>query len=129
MKIRGKLITAFFIMTIIPIALIFLCVTAILNRQNAMFADDYNMEDDTIRNYDIVLNPVSFFYNIALSDYQLIYKMTQDSPNQLLNKKVLEQINGVLLESGSYLIVVKDKTYYFGQCIPCDYKEKKKKNE
>ena len=39
--------------------LIFLCVTAILNRQNAMFADDYNMEDDTIRNYDIVLNPVS----------------------------------------------------------------------
>ena len=61
MKIRGKLITAFFIMTIIPIALIFLCVTAILNRQNAMFADDYNMEDDTIRNYDIVLNPVSFF--------------------------------------------------------------------
>ena len=113
MKIRGKLITAFFIMTIIPIALIFLCVTAILNRQNAMFADDYNMEDDTIRNYDIVLNPVSFFYNIALSDYQLIYKMTQDSPNQLLNKKVLEQINGVLLESGSYLIVVKDKTYYY----------------
>ena len=113
MKIRGKLITAFFIMTIIPIALIFLCVTAILNRQNAMFADDYNMEDDTIRNYDIVLNPVSFFYNISLSDYQLIYKMTQDSPNQLLNKKVLEQINGVLLESGSYLIVVKDKTYYY----------------
>lgn len=24
---------------------------------------------------------------------------------------------------------MKDKTYYFGQCIPCDYKEKRKKNE
>lgn len=21
---------------------------------------------------------------------------------------------------------VKDKTYYFGQCVPCDYKEKRK---
>ncbi|RKI38931.1 sensor histidine kinase [bacterium D16-51] len=113
MKIRGKLITAFFIMTIIPIALIFLCVTAILNRQNAMFADDYNMEDGNIRNYDIVLNPVSFFYNIALPDYQSIYKITQSSPNKLLDKQFLEQINDVLLRSGSYLIVVKDKTYYY----------------
>lgn len=23
---------------------------------------------------------------------------------------------------------IKNKTYYFGQCIPCDYKEKKWKN-
>lgn len=23
---------------------------------------------------------------------------------------------------------VKDKTYYWGQCIPCDYKEEKNKN-
>lgn len=113
MKIRGKLITAFFIMIIIPIALIFLCVTAILNKQNAILADTYNMNEDNVHNYDIVLDPVSFFYNIALSDYQALCKIAAESPNQFLNRQFLDKTNKALLKRGSYLIIVKNNQYYY----------------
>lgn len=96
MKIRGKLITAFFIMIIILIALIFLCITAILNKQNAILADTYDMNEENVHNYDIVLNPVSFFYNIALSDYQALYKIATESPNQFLNRQFLDKTNASL---------------------------------
>lgn len=113
MKIRGKLITAFFIMTIIPIALIFLCISIILDKQNEILADTYNMKETSYHNYDIILNPVSFFYNVALSDYEAISKIANNLPDQFLDEEFLEQVNEKLLTRGSYLIVVKKGEYYF----------------
>lgn len=113
MKIRGKLITAFFIMTIIPIALIFLCVSFILEKQNDILVDTYNMRGTGYHNYDIILNPVSFFYNVALTDYQAINKIANNSPDRLQDKEFLQRANDKLRTRGSYLIVVKNGEYYF----------------
>ena len=113
MKIRGKLITAFFIMTIIPIALIFLCVTAILNKENSVLADSYNINEETFHNSDIVINPVSFFHHIALADYQAITKLTEESPDQFLDKQFLDKANKSLLKRGAYIIIIKDSQFYY----------------
>lgn len=113
MKIRGKLITAFFIMTIIPIALIFLCVTFILEKQSDLFATAYNLKASSYKQYDIILNPVSFFYNISQADYRTVNRLANNSPEKLEDQDFLKRSNKKLQARGSFLVVVKDADYIF----------------
>lgn len=113
MKIRGRLITAFFIMTIFPIVLMLICVTMILNKQTEILADTYNMEESCYSNTDIILNPATFFYNVSRHDYETAGQIIEESPEKLLDKDFLETSNKHLQSRGSFLAIVKDGEYYY----------------
>ena len=113
MKIRHRLITAFLIMTFCPILLMLICVTVILNRQTEILANSYNIEKSYNTNSDMILNPATFFYNVSRADYDAICTVIEQSPDKLLDKDFLEDINSRLLSRGSYLVVTQNKTYYY----------------
>lgn len=113
MNIRSKLITAFFIMIIIPIALIFLCVAFILEKQSDLFAASYNLKNSSYKQYDIILNPASFFYNISQADYRTLNKLANNTPEKLEDQAFLKRSNERLQARGSFLVVVKDAEYIF----------------
>ncbi len=114
MKIRGKLITAFFIMIIIPTVLIFVCVGAILEKQSGILTGTYSVEEKTpYHNFDIILNPFSFIYKVSRYDYDMVKKMADESPGRFGDKAYLEKLNKTLLVRGSYLVVVRDGQYFY----------------
>ena len=113
MKIRGRLFTAFLIMTIFPIVLMFICVHAILGKQTEIMTDSYNISKSSYNHYDVLLNPVDVLYNISKKDYKTISEITNDNPDQFLDRDFLNNANEKLKKRDSFLIVVKEGSYYY----------------
>ena len=113
MKIRGRLITAFLIMTIFPVILMLICVTAILENQYDILADSYNLKNSHSDSSDIILNPTDLFYNISRADYETLIQIASTEPQKLLDKDFLETANNNLKKRDTFLIVVKEKRYYY----------------
>lgn len=113
MKIRGRLITAFLIMTIFPVILMLICVTAILDNQFNILTDSYNIKKSSYDSSDIILNPTNLFYNISRTDYEILSQLISTDPQKLLDKDFLESSNQNLGKRDTFLIVVKEKKYYY----------------
>lgn len=113
MKIRHRLITAFLIMTFCPIILMLICVTIILGKQSEILTNSYNIEKSYSENSEMILNPATFFYNVSRADYEAINKIIEKSPKKFLDKNFLEKSNKKLQAHGSYLVVAKNKAYYY----------------
>lgn len=113
MKIRGRLITAFLIMTIFPVILMLICVTAILNNQYDILTDSYNIKKSSYDSSDIILNPTGLFYNISRTDYEILNQLISTDPQKLLDNAFLESSNKNLEKRDTFLIVVKEKKYYY----------------
>lgn len=113
MKIRSRLYTAFLIMTIFPIVLMFICVHVIGGKQVEFMADSYNINESSYNNYDVLINPVTLLYNISQKDYNAINNIANKKPDKFLETEFLESFNNKLLKKGSFLIVVKNGTYHY----------------
>lgn len=113
MKIRGRLIIAFLIMTLFPIVITLLTVHFILNKQSDMLTESYRITQKNYSSLDIVLNPVSFIYNITFSDYTNLKSVTKQTPDKLLDKSYLEEKNQKLVQKDSFLVVVRNGKYYY----------------
>lgn len=113
MKIRSRLFTAFFIMTIFPIVLMFICVHIILGKQAEFVTDSYNISESLYNNYDVLVNPVAYLYNISQKDYKALNRIANKNPDTFLNKDFLKDFNGKLLERDSFLFIVKNSSYYY----------------
>lgn len=113
MKIRGRLFIAFLIMILFPIGLMLICVHTILDKQSEIMADSYNISESSYQNSDIIINPVTFFYNISKKDYEIIDDLVCESPDKFLNYDFLKTSNNKLQKRGSFLAVVKNGKYYY----------------
>jgi len=100
-------------MTIFPVILMLICVTAILNNQYSILADSYNMKKSYYDSSDIILNPTNLFYNISRADYETLSQVVSTDPQKLLDKDFLESSNNNLQKRDTFLIVVKEKKYYY----------------
>lgn len=105
MKIRARLIVAFFIMTIFPSAMCFLCANFILQKQTLALKNSYNLETGL---YEFILNPVQMLYNITLSDYNTLVTTADENPKQFLETDYVNDANSSLLERDSFLIIRKN---------------------
>ena len=85
MKIRSRLFTAFLIMTIFPIVLMFICVHIILGKQAEFVTDSYNISESLYKNYDVLVNPVAYLYNISQKDYKALNRIANKNPDKFLN--------------------------------------------
>ena len=74
MKIRSRLYTAFLIMTIFPIVLMFICVHVIGGKQVEFMADSYNINESSYNNYDVLINPVTLLYNCSQKWHLPLYR-------------------------------------------------------
>lgn len=113
MKIRSRLFTAFLIMTIFPIVLMFICVQAILGKQTELMTDSYNINESSYNNYDVLINPVTFLYNISQKDYKAVNRIANKNPDRFLEMDFLKTFNEKLQKKGSFLFVVKDGSYHY----------------
>lgn len=113
MKIRGRLISAFTIMTVVPLLITTLCVKLIVNKQTTALARSYNIDTKNYSDLDFILNPVNYFSNITLNDFQEITKHTVDNPDLLYDTDYLDKINTSLKKKGSYMLAVRAGSYYY----------------
>lgn len=115
MKIRGRLIVAFLIMTVFPLCAGAASFHAILQNQTETLIEYYGANPAEYRNYGVVLNPVKVLYGITLKDFTDIAEVAQNDPNRLLDYNTLETISGALVQRNSFIVVRKDgKDYYIG---------------
>jgi len=110
MKIRNRLLVAFVIMTIFPLLVTLCCTNFILRKQSIQYQDS---PSDGCNTFDYLLNPLNFFYEITLTEFNKIEAALKENPDRFLKTGYLEKIDEKLLEKDSYLIVLSDQNYIY----------------
>lgn len=115
MKIRGRLIVAFLIMTVFPLCAGLASFHAILQNQAGVLIEHYGADPVDYKSYRIMLNPVKVLYSITLKDFAAIADIADSTPGKLLNYNVLYTISSALEKKDSFIVVRKDgNDYYIG---------------
>lgn len=110
LKIRGRLIVAFLIITAFPLILMSICSNLILSNQTSILEDSYQTETSTTT---FILNPIHVLYNMTMSDYNELVKIADTSPDDFSNKDYLKTINKALKPRDSFIIVRKNQKDFF----------------
>lgn len=115
MKIRGRLIVAFLIMTVFPLCAGAASFHATLQNQTDTIIEYYGVDPKDYKNYRILLNPIKVLYNITLKDFTTITNVADSAPDKLLNYNVLDTISSAFVKKDSFIVVKKDgRDYYIG---------------
>lgn len=113
MKIRGRLITAFLIIILIPVILLALAVTMIVSMQ--VGALDTANEDGTIQT-DVVVslsNPVQILNRNTKEIFDEIQNTAEMNPNLFLDEDYVHDINQKLQKKYSFLVVRKNSAFIY----------------
>ena len=105
MKIRGRLIIAFLIITIFPLLLMSVCTNLIISNQTEILENSYQTETSTT---SFVFNPLQVLYSMTMSDYNDLVDMADSSPDTFSDKSYLRQINNNLKERDSFIVLRKN---------------------
>lgn len=115
MKIRGRLIVAFIIMTAFPLCAGAASFHIILQNQTETLIEYYGADPADYKNYRTILNPVKVLYNITLKNFTDIATVAANDPDRLLDYNTLETISNSLVKRNSFIVVRKEgKDYYIG---------------
>lgn len=112
MKIKNRLIAAFFIIITLPIILICSATGTIMYYTVNAINQYYNVNATT---YDVLTNPI-FFVNFSINKlYKEINLEIENDPDLLLGKNRVEEWNELLLSKSSFLIISKnERPIYIG---------------
>lgn len=110
MKIRGRLIIAFLIITIFPLLLMSVCTNLILTNQTEILENSYQTETST---HSFLFNPLQVLYSMTMADYDDLVTMADSSPDKFSDKSYLKQINDNLKERDSFIVLRKNNTEVF----------------
>ena len=110
MKIRGRLITAFLIIIMIPILLISASVGVIINYQMNSIQENYDVESNTLQ---ILTNPMQVLNRITRGIYNDIKTVTLKNPDRFEDQGYIAQLNAELEKRYSFLAVKKGRDYVF----------------
>lgn len=105
MKIRGRLIVAFLIITIFPLFLMSVCTNLILSNQTKFLETSYQTETSTT---NFIFNPLHVLYSMTMADYNDLVEIADSSPETFSNQAYLTQVNDNLKNRDSFIIVQKN---------------------
>lgn len=112
MRIRGRLMIAFLLITVLPLGLISLCSNVILSNQAAVLENNYQTETTT---ETLLRNPLQILSTATMTDFSKLADIADASPNLLGKKEYLAHINSQLTSRDSFLIVRRGgQDYYIG---------------
>lgn len=114
-KIRTKLIIAFFIMTFFPLVAGIFCFNKTMQQHAKLLSSYYNIDADSDEVYTFMLNPIGKLYNLTFKDYLSLVETADTNPDTFLDYSTLKRINLTLEDKDSYLIVrYNNLDYYTG---------------
>lgn len=115
MKIRGRLIVAFLIMTVFP-----LCAGAISFHRTVQIQTDtiisyYSADPADYETYGFISNPVQVLYKITSRDFKTISDIADKNPDKLLDKDAIQSITKTLAGRDTFIIIrYNNDEFYIG---------------
>lgn len=104
MKLRTKFKLAFIFMTVIPAFVILTILFLIGFIHIKSIENKYEIQEVGINH---IMNPAMLYSQVTEKDYDIIVNIANNEPYKLENEEYIHEINDVLLEKYSYIIVKK----------------------
>lgn len=122
MKIKGRLITAFLIIIMIPIILMATALGAIINYQNNAIYERYEIETNT---WQLIANPMVLLNRLTRGIYNELKTYALRNPEMLEDKEFIQSINEELKRNYSFLVMREEEIFtYIGDNVKFNQIEK-----
>lgn len=110
MKLKDRLFTAFFMMIAMPLLLLSIAAGTIVSLQMNSIHQSYDVEADTIQ---VITNPIQILNRLTRGPYNEIKFAALKEPEVFENQEYITQLNEVLKEKYSFIVVRKDNEFIF----------------
>lgn len=110
MKLKGRLLTAFLIITTIPIMLVFISISLIIGYQNNEIKQTYDIKTNSIT---AISNPVQLLSRLTRGVYNEIVLAAAGSPEKFEDKDYIDYLEKELNGKYSYLAMRKGDEFLF----------------
>ena len=110
MRLKDRLLTAFFIMIAMPIMLLSLAAGTIISLQTNSIQESYDVEADTVQ---IITNPVQILNRLTRGIYNEIKLAALKEPELLEDEEFINHLNAELGDKYSFIAVRKGDRYIF----------------
>ncbi len=110
MKLKQRLIIAFFVMILIPVVMFTAAGTAIMKYQVSALQESYDVETDTVQMF---VNPMQILSRLTKNTWNEIRLQAQQNPNKFKEADYLNVLNQQLMAKSSYLVVRKNNEYIY----------------
>lgn len=110
MKLKSRLLTAFLIITALPIFLITLAAGTIVKYQANSIEQTYDVKSDTIK---LISNPLQILSRLTRGVYNEIVITALQSPGKFEDQEYIDYLNNELTGKYSYIVLRKGDDYIY----------------
>lgn len=110
MKLKGRLLTAFLILTALPVFLIIIAVGGIISYQDNAIKQTYNVTTNTI---NVLSNPLQLLSKLTRGIYNEIVVTAETEPEKFEDNSYIEYLNNSLKGKYSFIILRKGDTFIY----------------
>lgn len=110
MKIKGRLITAFLLVIMVPVILIITSVGVIINYQMNSIQQNYDIDSDT---FQILTNSMQVLNRVTRGVYNEVKSCSLKEPENMEDMQYLDSLNDELRRRYSFLTIRKNDTYTY----------------
>lgn len=110
MKLKGRLITAFFIMIALPILLVSAAAGTIIRFQMKSINEAYDLETNT---FQVISNPIQILNRLTRGVYNEIKLTALMDPERLEHTEYIYQLNQELEDKYSFITIRKDEEFLY----------------
>lgn len=110
LRLKDRLLTAFFIMIAMPIMLLAVAAGTIVSMQMNSIQESYDIEGNTIK---IITNPIQILNRLTRGTYNEIKLTALKTPEKLEDTSYIEHLNEDLLNKYSFISVRKDDEFIY----------------
>lgn len=110
MKLKSRLLTAFLILTALPILLISICAGTIVTLQVNSIQETYDVTSETLQ---VITNPIQILSRITRGVYNEILLTTLKEPEKLENLEYIASLDRDLEQKYSFIALRKDDEFIY----------------
>lgn len=110
MKLKSRLLTAFLILTVLPLMLITLCAGTIVKLQSDSIEQTYDVNSGRL---EIITNPTKVLSRMTRSVYNEVLLTTLKDPDKMLEEQYIRSLTRDLNSNFSFIVVRKDKEFTY----------------
>ncbi|NLP34104.1 MAG: HAMP domain-containing histidine kinase [Clostridiales bacterium] len=110
MKLKNKIIIAFFILITMPIIMICVAGGTIVNFQMHSIQETYDVESDTM---EVITNPIQIFNRLTRGVYNEIKLVALKAPEKLEDESYIKNLNEEIQNKYSFITVRKNGQYIY----------------
>ncbi len=110
MRLKDRLLTAFFIMIAMPIMLLSIAAGTIISFQTNSIQESYDVEADTIQ---VITNPIQILNRLTRGIYNEIKLTALKEPQKLEDKIFIEQLNEELVNRYSFIALRRNNEFIY----------------